>query len=85
MLLVCACVCVCVCVLPGVNHTGDVSTQTVRAGQSAKEVQVDRTEGSNCPIRTTTEDELICDGQTGGLGRLRTDRREVSGCTSLPH
>lgn len=60
-------------VLPGINHAGDVSAQRVGAGQSAEEVQVDGAEGSNRPIGASAEDELLCDGQTGGLGRL-TDR-----------
>jgi len=64
-----------VCVLPGVRHAGDVHSETVWAGQSAEEVQVDGAEGSNRPVRTTTEDQLVCDRQTGGLGRLRTDRQ----------
>lgn len=45
------------------------------AWQSADEVQVDGTEGSHRPVRTTTEDELLSDGQTGGLRRLETHRQ----------
>ncbi len=62
------------CVLPGVHHTGNISSQTVWVGQSAQEVQADRAESSNCPVRTAAEDQLVCDGQTGGLRRLRTYR-----------
>lgn len=68
----CVCVTCQVCALPGVHHTGNVSSQVVWAGKSAEEVQVDGTESSNGPIGTTTEDQLVCDGQTGGLRRLRT-------------
>lgn len=61
--------------LPGIHHTGDVSSQVVWAGQIAEEVQVDGAESSDSPIRTTTEDQLVSDGQTGGLRRLRTGRQ----------
>lgn len=57
-------------ILPGVHHTGNVSSETVWAGQSAPEVQIDGAEGSNGPIGTTTEDQVIHDGQTGGLRHL---------------
>lgn len=44
------------------------------AGQGAQEVQVDGAEGSDRPVGAAAEDELVCDGQAGGLGRLQTDR-----------
>lgn len=59
--------------LPGVHHAGNVSSEAVWAGQSAPEVQVDGAEGSNGPIGTTTEDQVIRDGQTGGLRHLETE------------
>lgn len=59
--------------LPGIDHAGDVGSQAVWAGQSAEEVQVDGTEGSDRPVGAAAEDELIRDRQTGGLGRLETE------------
>lgn len=60
-------------ILPGVHHAGNVSSETVWAGQSAPEVQIDGAEGSNGPIGATTEDQVIRDGQTGGLRHLETE------------
>lgn len=61
--------------LPGFHYRGDVSAQAVGARQRAQEVQVDGTEDSHRPIRTTAEDKLLGDGQTGGLRRLETHRQ----------
>ena len=59
--------------VPGIHHPGDVGPQAVRAGQRAAEVQVSGAESSDGPGRTTTEDQVLRDGQTGGLGHLQTD------------
>lgn len=60
-------------ILPGVHHADDVSSQAVWAGQSAPEVQVDGAEGSNGAVGTTAEDQVVRDGQTGGLRHLETE------------
>lgn len=41
------------------------------AGQSAQEVKVNGTERSYDPVRAAAENQLLCDGQTGGLTHLR--------------
>lgn len=58
--------------LPGI-HQPNVGPQAVWAGQRAAEVQVNGAERSNGPVRTSTEDQVLRQGQTGGLGHLGTD------------
>lgn len=60
-------------IVPGVHHAGNVGPKAVWAGQRAAEVQVSGAESSNGPVRTTTEDQVLRDGQTGGLRHLEAD------------
>lgn len=59
--------------LPGIHHPGHVDPEAVWAGQGAAEVQVGGAESSDGSVGTATEDQVLCDGQTGGLRHLETD------------
>lgn len=58
-------------ILPGLSNSGDVCAQAVRVRQRIDKVQVSGAERSHSPISTTTEDQILADGQRRGHTGLR--------------
>ncbi len=58
-------------ILPGLSNSGDVCAQAVRLRQCTDKVQVSGAERSHSPVSTTTEDQILADGQRRGHTGLR--------------
>lgn len=70
---------------PGLGDGRDVRAEGVRPRQRADKVQVDGAEGSNGPVSTAAEDQIL--RQRQGVGHARLQGQDTTGtsahCTAL--